>query len=226
MINPQLQSLLLVGLPYAAIVVFFAGMVWRYRSRVPISSRSSQVLESRWLVWGAVPFHVGILFLVAAHLLPLLFPDTWKTLMSQRAVLLTVETLGTTAAILAFGGLLVLFVRHISSGAVRAATTVPDLIVLALLIVQVAAGLAVALMNRWGAVWSVGTTTPYLRSILSLRPEPAFIQGVPASVTLHLSLAWIVLALIPFTRLIHIFTVPLGYLHRPPQRVVWTRATR
>jgi nitrate reductase gamma subunit len=31
------------------------------------------------------------------------------------------------------------------------------------------------------------------------------------------------LALFPFTRLIHIITVPLGYLWRPWQLVIWVR---
>jgi nitrate reductase gamma subunit len=217
-------TLLLIGLPYAAIVVFIAGLVWRYRSRVPIGSRSSQLLEGRWLVWGAVPFHAGIIVLVLGHLVPLLFPGAWRTFVSNRAALLAVETIGAAAAILALAGLLVLFVRRLSSGAVRASSTAADVVVLAVLIVQVAAGLVVATMHRWGAVWSIGTTTPYLRSIFTLQPDAAYVAGLPVMVTVHLSLAWLVLALIPFTRLVHIFTVPLGYLGRRPQKVVWVQS--
>jgi nitrate reductase gamma subunit len=40
---------------------------------------------------------------------------------------------------------------------------------------------------------------------------------------LHLTGAWIVLALVPFTRLVHMFALPVHYLTRPPQKVVWAR---
>ena len=221
--SPSMQSLLLVGLPYAAMVVFVAGLIWRYRSRFTISSLSSQILESRWLVWGTVPFHIGIVVLFLGHLVPLLIPGTWRTLVSNRTALLTIETIGSGAAILCLIGLAVLFVRRVSSRSVHAASTVIDVLVLGILIVQVAAGLGVATMHRWGAVWSIGTTTPYLRSLLTFQPEPAFVAGVPSLMMLHLAGAWIVLALLPFTRLVHMFTLPLGYLGRPLQKVVWVR---
>jgi nitrate reductase gamma subunit len=213
--------ILSVALPYAAMTVFLAGVIWRYRNPSSISSLSSQILESRWLVWGAVPFHLGIALLLLGHLAPLLFPTQWQALVTDRNALLTVESIGAGAAVLCLIGLVVLFVRRISSAYVRSASTILDLIVLAVLIGQVALGLSVALLHRWGSVWSVRTTTPYLWSLFTLRPDPALIAGVPQLVTLHLTGAWIVLALIPFTRLVHMFTWPLGHLGRRPQTVVW-----
>lgn len=210
-----------IALPYAAMVVFVAGLIWRYRSRSTISSLSSQMLESRWLVWGTIPFHLGIFLIVLGHLVPLLFPAQWQSLVSNRTALLTIETIGAGAAILCLTGLVVLFIRRLGSAHVRAASTIPDLIVLFVLIAQVALGLAVATMYRWGAVWSVRTTTPYLWSLFTFQPDPSLVAGTPLLVTVHLTGAWIVLALIPFTRLVHMFSLPLGYLGRRPQKVVW-----
>lgn len=212
-----------VALPYAAMVVFVAGLVWRYRARTTISSLSSQILESRWLVWGTVPFHLGIGILAIGHLLPVLLPRPWQELVSHRSALLTIEAVGTGAAILCLSGLLVLLVRRLASAPVRAGSTIVDVLVLAILIAQVALGLGVATMYRWGAVWAVRTTTPYLWSLVTLRPDPALVATLPLVVTLHLTGAWIVLALIPFTRLVHMLSVPLGSLVRRPQKVVWMR---
>ena len=220
--SQPVQMLLLVALPYVALFVFVAGLVWRYRSRLTISSLSSQVLESRWLLWGSVPFHLGILILFAAHLFPLLVPRLWQSWMTSRAALLAVETAGVAAGILALAGLIVLLVRRIASRALMRNSTVVDLIVLVILIAQVGAGLGVAMMHRWGAVWSVKTTTPYLWSVFTFQPDPSHVAGVPPLVMFHLSTAWVLLALIPFSRLIHMLTVPLQYLGRPPQKVVWT----
>ncbi|MGA7614029.1 MAG: respiratory nitrate reductase subunit gamma, partial [Thermoanaerobaculia bacterium] len=77
-----------------------------------------------------------------------------------------------------------------------------------------------------GSLWSVGTTTPYLWSLLTLHPDPALVGGMPPLMQLHLTGAWVVLALIPFTRLVHMFSLPLQYLARPPQRVIWASARR
>jgi nitrate reductase gamma subunit len=220
------NALLFVALPYASLVIFVAGLIWRYRARLTISSLSSQILESRWLLWGTIPFHLGVAILLLGHLLPLLAPGAWRVFVSQRAALLGVETAGVAAALLCLFGLFVLFIRRVFSPAVRAGSTAVDLLVLAVLIAQVALGLLVATMHRWGAVWSVGTTVPYLRSLLALRPDPSLVAGVPVVMTAHLAGAWLVLALLPFTRLVHMFALPLGYLTRAPQRVVWMATGR
>lgn len=217
-----LDSLVLVALPYAALAAFVAGMLWRYRhAPFTVSSLSSQLLESRGVLWGAVPFHLGVVVLFFGHLLPLLFPGPWRDLVARRPVLLAVETAGLAAALLAAIGLFLLSARRLASPAVRAVTSRADLLVLLLLLAQVGLGLSVALLHRWGAVWSVGTLVPYLRSLLTLRPDPALAAGLPLLVKLHLAGAWTVLALVPFTRLVHLFALPLGYLARPYQRVVW-----
>jgi len=215
------QSLILVGLPYASIVVFVAGLTWRYRSQVTITSRSSQIMESRALAWGSLPFHLGIIVLFLAHVVPVVAPAWWQRVMAHRFALLTVESAGLAAAVLCLIGLLVLFVRRAVSRDVRPGSTVADLLVLTILIAQVILGLSVATMYRWGAVWSAGTTTPYLWSIVTLRPDPSLLLGMPVMLHLHVAGAWILLALVPFTRLVHMFSLPVGYLFRAPQKVVF-----
>jgi nitrate reductase gamma subunit len=210
--------MLMIGLPYAAVAVFAAGLIWRYRNPLTITARSSQILESRWLAFGAVPFHAGVVTLFLGHLLPLLFPSQWRAFASHRAALLIVESLGAAAAILCLAGLVILFVRRTT---LRSPSPILDFVVLAILIALVALGLAVAAMYRWGALWSTATAFPYLRSIATFQPDPSLVAGMPPLMTAHLAGAWIVLALIPFTRLVHMFALPLGYLTRPPQKVVW-----
>jgi nitrate reductase gamma subunit len=226
MMSQSLQSLLFVALPYAAIAVFIAGVIWRYRKPFSISSLSSQMIESRWLVWGTIPFHVGIFILVIGHLLPVLIPGAWQAMLSNRSTLLVVEGVGIAAAVLTIVGLGVLLLRRGLTPSVRGRTTAVDWIVLLMLLAQAGLGLEVALTQRWGAIWSTTTTTPYLWSLLMLRPDPALVNGLPLQMVLHLSGAWLLLALLPFSRLIHMFAVPFGYLGRPFQKVVWFRARR
>jgi nitrate reductase gamma subunit len=44
---------------------------------------------------------------------------------------------------------------------------------------------------------------------------------MPDVVAIHVIVAFVILALIPFTRLVHFLVVPLSYITRPYQQVVW-----
>lgn len=215
------MNLIFVAMPYAAAAVFIAGVILRFRREATISSQSSQILESRALAWGSIPFHTGVFTLFLFHLIPLVAPNAWRSFVSTN--LIAVESIALAAALLCLFGLVILLVRRIGSGPVRAGSRPTDVVILLVLIAQVASGIAVATMHRWGAVWWLGTTVPYLRSLIAFRPEPSYIAGIPKIVQWHLAGAWVVLALVPFTRLIHMLTIPLAYVWRPPQKVVWMR---
>lgn len=223
----MIDLVLFVGLPYVALASLAVGSIVRHRSnRFGVSSLSSQVLESRRLLWGSVPFHLGIGVLFVGHLLPFLFPDLWRRAVARPGVLLTVEVVGAAAGLLALFGLVVLLVRRVTSARLLEATRFMDLAILGLLVAQVGLGLWVALSARWGAVWSTGTTTPYLWSLLSLRPDASYVAQMPWPVQAHLVGAWVIFLLVPFSRLVHLFYLPLGYLTRPPQKVVWSTRRR
>jgi nitrite reductase/ring-hydroxylating ferredoxin subunit len=157
---------------------------------------------------------------------PLVMPQTWIRLTANRTFLYSVEAIGVAAAVLAAVGLAVLLVRRVTSGRLQAVSSVPDVVVVGLLLAQVLVGLGVALGHRWGAAWSPGTLTPYLWSLLTLRPDVAQAAGMPPLVQLHLVGAWAIFALVPFTRLVHMFSLPLGYVTRPFQKVVWANPRR
>jgi Rieske Fe-S protein len=127
---------------------------------------------------------------------------------------------------LAAAGLAVLLARRVTAGRLQPVSTVLDLAVVGLLLAQVVVGLGVALGHRWGAAWAPGTTTPYLWSLLTLRPDVSYVAPLPPLVKLHLAGAWVLFLLVPFTRLVHLFSIPLGYLTRPFQKVVWATSRR
>jgi nitrate reductase gamma subunit len=214
--------LIFVGLPYLALTALVAGVIYRLRHQgLTVSAMSSQALEPRSLPWGSLPWHMGIFVVIAGHLVAFAAPDAWRGLMAQRWALLAAETLGLAAAALCAIGLTVLFVRRVTNARLQAVTTRADLLVLALLLAQVLLGIATAVSQRWGAAWSTTTTTPYLWSVVTFSPDVSFVADMPGIIKLHIALAWLLFLVTPFTRLIHALTVPLQYLWRLPQRVVW-----
>jgi nitrate reductase gamma subunit len=84
----------------------------------------------------------------------------------------------------------------------------------------------VAFALRWGSVWYLHTAAPWLASLARLAPDVTRMAVLPWVVKVHALNAFLLLALVPLTRLIHATRIPLSYLWRPPQRVVWRRAQR
>src|SRR5579863_8152440 len=70
-----LDPLLFGVLPYVALFTFLLVTIQRYRLRTfTYSSLSSQFLENRLHFWAVVPFHYGILAVLAGHVLAFLIP--------------------------------------------------------------------------------------------------------------------------------------------------------
>ncbi|MBX3073316.1 respiratory nitrate reductase subunit gamma [Candidatus Obscuribacterales bacterium] len=219
----MIDNLLFVVLPYLALFTCVFGSIYRMRKHpMTYSSLSSQFLEGKGLVWGSLPWHIGIILILVAHVVAFLVPGLWQSLMSHQAVLMVVESIGLGLSLLCLVGLVILAVRRLTSSKLQAVTSTMDLVVILLVLLQVGLGAAIAVHCKWGSSWCSGTTTPYLWSIFSLQPDVKYIVDLPLVVKAHIVAAWAFLIAIPFSRLIHMFAVPIEYLFRPPQNVVWT----
>jgi NNP family nitrate/nitrite transporter-like MFS transporter len=218
------NELFLFGVfPYAALAVAGVGVAARRRRPETLGTRSSEFLEKRALFWGSVPWHYAILLVLGAHLAAAVAPGAWGALLSDPGRLVALEMIGTALGLWATFAVGLLVVRRAASARLRAVTTPVDWLVLALLLVQVATGTWVALTLRWGSVWYLHTAAPWLGSLGSLAPRADLAGVLPTLAKVHVVGAFVLLALVPFSRLVHALTVPLGYLWRPFQVVVWNR---
>src|SRR3989338_1929780 len=105
---------LLIGLPYIALFSFIVVTIYRFNSnRFGFSSLSSQFLETDFLLWGSVPWHVGIIVVLLGHGVAFFAPEFLRSLVSNIAVLYIIESLGFAAALFALVGLIHLFIRRI-----------------------------------------------------------------------------------------------------------------
>jgi nitrate reductase gamma subunit len=101
-----------------------------------------------------------------------------------------------------------------------------DVVVLILVLAQIATGMWIALGYRFGSFWGTSVFVPYVWSLITLRPRPELVAPLPFVLQLHAALFWLFLVAFPFSRLVHIVTLPLSYLVRPWQKVVWVRRDR
>lgn len=216
------ESIYYIVFPYIAVVLAVGVGLYRYfTNRFSYSSMSSQFLENRSLFWGSVPWHYGIVIILIAHLLALVIPDFWVSLHRDAVWMMVIELAGGSLGLLTLLGILVLIIRRIVNAKARSVTTVMDWILLSDLLLQVAAGLYIAIFVRWGSLWYEYTATPWLVSLVGFSPRIDFVKPLPWIVRFHMVNAFVVIGLFPFTRLVHIFTVPLSYLWRPYQVSIW-----
>ena len=168
-----------------------------------------------------MPFHIGILVLFFGHLIAFLFPKTTLLWNSQPVRLIILEVSAFSFGICVLVGLVALFVRRISNARVRRVTNGMDLFVESLLLAQVVLGLWIAFGYRWGSSWFAADLTPYLWSIFKLNPEIGAVSAMPWVIKLHIVGAFLLVLIIPFSRLVHFLVAPLHYIWRPYQVVIW-----
>jgi nitrate reductase gamma subunit len=218
-----MNNLLFVALPYVAWTLAILGGLYRYyTNRFSYSSLSSQLLEGRMLFWGSIAFHYGIVPILLAHLVVALIPGTARAVLGDPTTRLVLEVIGMALALFALFGLLALIIRRMPRRSpARAVTSPMDWILLAALLLQVASGLGVALFERWGSLWYTSTAVPWFWSIARLQPDPSVVAVLPTLVQFHFVTGFVVILLFPFSRLVHLVTVPVTYLWRPYQVVIW-----
>jgi len=217
-----LNTFLLVAFPYAAAAVFVLGTIYRWRQTgFTVTSLSSQFLEGKKLFWGVIPFHVGLLIILTGHLVAFLFP--WAILgwnaAPVRLIILEVSAFIFGLSVLV--GLLQLIYRRLTVPRIKVVTTSMDIAIELLLLAQVILGCWIALGFRWGSSWFAADLTPYLWSLVMLSPETSAVFELPWVIKLHIFGAFLLVFMVPFSRLIHFVVAPLHYISRPYQQVIW-----
>jgi nitrate reductase gamma subunit len=210
--------------PYIAIAIAIIVTCLRYfNNRFTYSSLSSQFLESKQLFWGSVTWHYGILGVLTLHIIGFLLP---RSILAWNGVpwrLYILEATGLAMGLLSVFGILVLIYRRLSQVRIRVVTSPMDMILLLALLVQVVAGVWTAIFYRWGSSWYATSAVPYLRSLFIFNPDLALVTTLPITVKVHIIGAFSLILLLPFTRLVHFLSVPLQYVWRSPQVVVWNQ---
>jgi nitrate reductase gamma subunit len=218
---------LFAAFPYVAVVLAVLVGSYRYfNDRFSFSSFSSQFLENRALFWGSVPWHYGVIVIVLAHVLALVAPGVWADLIAAPVRLYTLEVIGLALALAALLGLALLIVRRLANPRILTVTSIMDWLLLVVLLAQVALGFWIALVYRWGSDWYLHTAVPWLFSLAAFDPQIQFVTSLPWPVKLHMVGGFLLIALFPFTRLVHVVAVPFSYLWRPYQVVIWNGRTR
>jgi len=219
-----LNTLLFGYYPYVAISVFFIGSLARYdRDQYTWRTGSSQFLRADELRLGSNLFHIGILLLFVGHFVGLLTPPAVYHalgLTTSAKQILAVVAGGVFGGV-CLKGIIILIRRRLTDARIRATSSRMDIFILLLIGVQLALGLLtlpISLYHYDGA--NMLLLGEWAQRIVTFRSGAADqLSEIGIVFKLHLFLGQTLFLVFPFSRLVHVWSVPLGYITRPYQVV-------
>jgi nitrate reductase gamma subunit len=220
----MLNNLIFIALPYAALALVLFVTPYRFCSnRLTWTAYSTQFLERKLLFWGINPWHYGVIPLLAAHIIGFAFPGQVKAFLGNQETLLMVESFGLGLGLFALMGSVLLLLRRSNSAMLSKVTFGSDWLVLYLLAFQAGTGIYIGYFERWGSQWYLHTAVPYLWSIVSFKPQLGFVTDLPLVFKLHAACAFLIVAVLPFTKLVHMLYLPIDFLKDPPILYRWRK---
>lgn len=213
------DQFLWVIFPYVCMVVFIVGHIFRWRNdQFGWTAKSSEFIEKKQLMIGSLLFHIGIIPVIAGHVAGLGIPKEWTRAVGISDHMYHFGAIwgGGFFGVVTFLGMLILTSRRFTIRNVRKLSSASDLIVNSLLLFIVFIGMY--------SVIGTSITQPdfdyrdsisvWFRSLLIFRPEASFMSSVPMAFQLHVLSGFLIFAMWPFTRLVHVWSVPLNYVGR------------
>lgn len=214
--------------PYIALSVLLIGSVARYeRDPFTWKSSSSQLLRRRQLILGSVLLHVGVLTIFFGHLFGLLTPLALVEAMgiSHEVKQITAIVVGGVAGVMALVGGIILIYRRLADPRIRASSSSMDIIILLLLLLQLCLGLltiTVSLQHLDGG--EMVKFMLWAQAIFTFDSRAAsYVADASLLFELHIVTGLTIFLLFPFSRLVHMLSVPLRYLWRPGFQIVRSR---
>jgi len=214
-----LNQFLWVIFPYMMIAMTVVGHIYRYSTgQMNWTSRSSEFLEKKSLRWGSLLFHYGILFVFFGHMLGLMVPKAFISNLGLNYKIYNEIAIyfGGVAGTATVIGIFLLFIRRYGNKRISITSSFGDKFIVALLFLIVVLGIYNTLFYNiyFGHFDYRSTISPWFRSLFIFAPDPKMMINVPVTYQIHILLAFLTFGIWPFTRLIHVWSIPIAYLKR------------
>ncbi|ATH91840.1 nitrate reductase [Bacillus glycinifermentans] len=214
----MIEQILWVILPYIVLTIFIGGHIYRYHhDQFGWTAKSSEMLEKKKLAVGSSLFHWGIFFVIGGHVMGVLIPESFYEALGilEHMYHKIAIGFGLPAGIAALSGLIILAYRRTADKRIRKTSSAGDLITLVTLLFMLATGLASTFLNIDSKGFDYRTTIgPWFRNIFLFKPDASLMESVPLWFKIHIVVGYAVFIVWPFTRLVHVFSMPLKYLTR------------
>lgn len=224
--NMDLHTVLFGVYPYIALVTFVLGSWIRFdHEQYTWKSDSSQLLSKQYMRFASNVFHIGILGIFFGHLVGLVTPHAVFLALGVSDMVhqnIAIYAGGLFGLMVIVGGT-ILWLRRMFNKRVRAASRWMDINILGWLIMTALVGFSTIFVSMGHAEHGDASVmirlAEWVQSVIVLQPNPDLLRGVDTVYKLHIFFGLSVFLFFPFTRLVHIWSAPIGYLFRAYQVV-------
>ncbi|MBP8046611.1 MAG: respiratory nitrate reductase subunit gamma [Psychrobacter sp.] len=219
-----LQIFLFGVYPYVALTIAIIGTWVRFDlSQYSWKTGSTQMLRSKNMRLASNLFHVGIIVVLLGHLFGMLTPHfLYDRFISAGHKQILAVVVGGIAGVFCWFGLVMLMWRRFTDERISHTSTFSDKLVLVLLFIQLNLGLlSIFTSVKHLDGYTMMNLAGWAQDITILRPwqAAARIEQTDLIYQLHMALGITLIAIFPFTRLIHIISAPIWYFGRRYQIV-------
>ena len=205
--------------PYLCVAVFVVGHIFRFRDdQFHWTAKSSEFIEKKQLMVGSLLFHIGILPVIMGHIAGLGIPKEWMESMgvNEHVYHIGAVYIGGLFGVITLAGMLLLTTRRLTKRTIRQLSTTSDLIVNVMLLFIVFMGVFSTLVttNVQPEFDYRETISVWFRNLFLFQPDAALMSEVPLSFKMHVVAGFLIFAFWPFSRLVHVWSVPLNYVRR------------
>ncbi|GHC27740.1 respiratory nitrate reductase subunit gamma [Aidingimonas halophila] len=223
MFAEYLQHLIYGYYPYLAGTVFLVGSLLRFdHGQYTWKTGSSQMLSSKHMRLASNLFHIGIIVIFFGHLFGMLTPHwVYAPFLSPGTKQILAIVIGGIAGVLCIVGGAMLLYRRLFNPRVRASSGFMDTLILAILVFQAGLGLVTVFFSLGHLDGEMMLTlASWAQAIVFFGGGAAdYMTEVSWIYKLHIFLGLTIILLFPFTRLVHVWSAPLGYVTRRYQLV-------
>jgi len=218
-----INNLLFTYLPHIAMTLFWFGVITRIvKSPQSLQAESSQFLSKKGQRWGGNLFHYGIVMVFIGHFTGLFTPENLyhlvMTTATKRALAITMGSVFGTAAVV---GIIILLVRRMQNQRLRINSKPQDILLIVLLLFEMVLGIIAIFTTAGSSVENYAELGAWAQKVITFQPDAgAIIAGHSLIYKLHIVTGLFIFMILPYTKLMHMFVLPVAYFFRSGYQMV------
>lgn len=218
-----INNLFFTYLPHISMTLFWFGVITRIvKISKTIQAESSQFLSKKGQSWGGNLFHYGIILVFIGHFAGLFTPEHFYHLFISTATKKTIAiVMGSVFGTAAVAGITILLVRRLKDQRIRINSSPADILLIVLLLIEMGLGLASIFISAGSSVENYAALGIWAQKVITFQPDAgAVIIGHSFIYKLHIVIGLFIFMIFPYTKLMHMFVLPIAYFFRSGYQMV------
>jgi nitrate reductase gamma subunit len=218
-----INNLFFTYLPHIAMTLFWFGVITRIvKTSKSLQAESSQFLSKKGQRWGGNLFHYGIILVFIGHFTGLFTPEHFYHLFITTATKkILAVMMGSVFGTAAVAGIIILLVRRLKDQRIRINSSLMDILLIALLLIEMGLGLASIFISAESSVENYAALGVWAQKVITFQPDAgAVIFSHSIIYKLHIVTGLFIFMIFPYTKLMHMFVLPVAYFFRSGYQMV------